>query len=131
MGALSFSSSEDSVSASFLLRCLSQHTFTKNTGEKPDVLDDEEADLLVLLVTQLELLLGGLLLLVGVHGLLRSLFLGGRDIIFVQIYIWLVNSGQKRISVTIQVLNYFSDSYNVTAWTQKKTSRNALEIWFT
>ena len=97
----------------------------------PDVLDDEEADLLVLLVTQLELLLGSLLLLVGVHGLLRSLFLGGRDIIFVQIYIWLVNSGQKRISVTIQVLNYFSDSYNVTARTQKKTSRNALEIWFT
>lgn len=95
------------------------------------MLDDEEADLLVLLVTQLELLLGGLLLLVGVHGLLRSLFLGGRDIIFVQIYIWLVNSGQKRISVTIQVLNYFSDSYNVTARTQKKTSRNALEIWFT
>ena len=70
----------------------------------PYVLDDEEADLLVLLVTQLELLLGGLLLLVGVHGLLRSLFLGGRDIIFVQIYIWLVNSGQKRISITIQVL---------------------------
>ena len=95
------------------------------------MLDDEEADLLVLLVTQLELLLGSLLLLVGVHGLLRSLFLGGRDIIFVQIYIWLVNSGQKRMSVTIQVLNYFSDSYNVTARTQKKTSRNALEIWFT
>ena len=95
------------------------------------MLDDEEADLLVLLVTQLELLLGGLLLLVGVHGLLRSLFLGGRDIIFVQIYIWLVNSGQKRISVTIQVLNYFSDLYNVTARTQKKRSRNALEIWFT
>ena len=95
------------------------------------MLDDEEADLLVLLVTQLELLLGSLLLLVVVHGLLRSLFLGGRDIIFVQIYIWLVNSGQKRISVTIQVLNYFSDSYNVTARTQKKTSRNALEIWFT
>ena len=95
------------------------------------MLDDEEADLLVLLVTQLELLLGGLLLLVGVHRLLRSLFLGGRDIIFVQIYIWLVNSGQKRISVTIQVFNYFSDAYNVTARTQKKTSRNALEIWFT
>ena len=95
------------------------------------MLDDEEADLLVLLVTQLELFLGSLLLLVGVHGLLRSLFLGGRDIIFVQIYIWLVNSGQKRISVTIQVLNYFSDSYNVTARTQKKTSRNALEVWFT
>ena len=74
MGALSFSSSEDSVSASFLLRCLSQHTFTKNTGEKPDVLDDEEADLLVLLIAELELLLVRLLLLIRLHRFLLGLF---------------------------------------------------------
>ena len=91
VGALSFSSSEDSVSASFLLRCLSQHTFTKNTGEKPDVLDDEEADLLVLLIAELELLLVRLLLLIRLHRFLLSLLLNCRCVVFIQINIRLIN----------------------------------------
>ena len=91
VGALSFSSSEDSVSASFLLRCLSQHTFTKNTGEKPDVLDDEEADLLVLLIAELKLLLVRLLLLIRLHRFILSLLLKRRCVVFIQINIRLIN----------------------------------------
>ena len=99
VGALSFSSSEDSVSASFLLRCLSQHTFTKNTGEKPDVLDDEEADLLVLLIAELELLLVRLLLLIRLHRFLFGLFLNCRCVVFIQINIRLINPGQKWLKI--------------------------------
>ena len=99
VGALSFSSSEDSVSASFLLRCLSQHTFTKNTGEKPDVLDDEEADLLVLLIAELELLLVRLLLLIRLHRFLFGLFLNCWCVVFIQINIRLINPGQKWLKI--------------------------------
>ena len=58
------------------------------------MLDDEEADLLVLLITELELLLVGLLL-IRLHCFLLSLFLNCRSVVFVQINIRLINPAQK------------------------------------
>ena len=66
----------------------------KHQEGKPDMLDDEEADLLVLLVAELELLLVGLLL-IRLHCFLLGLFLNYRGIVFIKINIRLINPAEK------------------------------------
>ena len=58
------------------------------------MLDDEEADLLVLLIAELELLLVGLLI-IRLHCFLLGLFFNCWGIVFVEINIRLINPGQK------------------------------------
>ena len=58
------------------------------------MLDDEEADLLVLLIAELELLFVGLLI-ISLHCFLLGLFFNCWCVIFVEINIRLINPGQK------------------------------------
>ena len=63
------------------------------------MLDDEEADLLVLLIAELELLLVGLLI-IRLHCFLLGLFFNCWCVIFVEINVRLINPGQKSKTTT-------------------------------
>lgn len=89
---------------------------TISVANKPDVLDDEETNLLVLLVAELELLLVGLLVAcIRLHCFLGSIILNCGSIFLVEINIWLVNPGRNNIS-------YFSSPLNTVIEVMQKNN---------
>ena len=89
---------------------------TISVENKPDVLDDEETNLLVLFVAELELLLVGLLVAcIRLHCFLGNIILNCGSIFLVEINIWLVNPGRNNIS-------YFSSPLNTVIEVMQKNN---------